>query len=53
MASRANFPGRIEKRKASAKARQESSDKLTNEQRLAKATVGSREYHRLVARTQK
>ena len=53
MASRANFPGRVEKRKASAKARQEASDKLTNEQKLAKATVGSREYNRLVAKSQK
>lgn len=53
MAGRANFPSRVEKRKASAKARQESSDKLTNEQKLAKSVVGSREYNRLVARTQK
>lgn len=53
MAGRHNFPNRIEKRKASAKTRQEASDKLTVEQKLAKATPGGREYNRLMTKTQK
>lgn len=53
MASRKNFPGNKEKRQASAKLRQEASDKLTVEQRLAKATPGSKEYTRLQAKSQK
>ena len=53
MAGRRNFPKRIEARKESAKLRQEASDKLTNEQKLAKATVGSREHARLFIKSQK
>jgi hypothetical protein len=53
MAGRKNFPKRIEGRLLSAKARQEASDKLTVEQKLEKATPGSREYNRLLAKTQK
>jgi hypothetical protein len=47
MASRANFPNRVEKRRADAKVRQEKSDGLTLDQKLAKATPGSREHMRL------
>ena len=53
MATRKNFTGRIEKRKASATARQEASDKLTTEQKLAKAVAGSKEFKKLTARLQK
>jgi len=53
MATRMNFPKRVEARKASAKLRQEASDKLTVEQKLAKAVVGSKEYNRLLAKSQK
>lgn len=44
---RMNLPHRREKRKLEAKARQEASDKLTLEQKLAKAKPGSREYIKL------
>jgi len=50
MARRYNFPNRKEARKASAQTRQEASDKLTTEQKLAKATPGSREYNRLLTK---
>jgi hypothetical protein len=53
MATRTNFPGRSEKRKASAKLRQEASDKLTVEQKLAKAKPGSKEYGKLLLKVQK
>lgn len=53
MAGRINFPNRVEKRQASAKLRQEARDKLTLEQKLAKATPGSREHARLLAKSQK
>lgn len=53
MASRANFPSRVEARKKSAEARQAASDKLTVAQKLAKATPGSREYSRLLAKSRK
>ena len=53
MAGRTNFPNRVEKRKTDAKTRQEASDKLTLEQKLAKATPGSREYTKLQAKAQK
>jgi hypothetical protein len=53
MAGRSNFPNRVEKRRASANLRQEASDKLTLDQKLAKATPGSREYAKLLAKTQK
>ena len=53
MATRSNFPGRVEKRRASAKIRQEASDKLTVDQKLAKATPGSQEYNRLLKKVQK
>jgi hypothetical protein len=47
MATRTNFPNRKEARRASAKVRQEAYDKLTNEQKLTKAVVGSKEYAKL------
>lgn len=50
MAGRPNFPNRVEKRCADAKLRQEASDKLTLDQKLAKATPGSREHTRLTKR---
>ena len=50
MATRVNFPQRIEARRASAKVRQEASDKLTTTQKHAKTKVGSKEYHRLTER---
>ena len=53
MATRTNFPNRVEKRKVEARGRQEASDKLTVEQKLKKATPGSKEYGRLVAKSQK
>ena len=53
MATRINFPQRIEKRQAEAKVRQEASDKRTLEQRLAKATPGSKEHAKLLKKTQK
>lgn len=52
MATRKNFPNRVEIRKASAKVRQEASSKLTVAQKLAKATVGSKEYSRLTFQSQ-
>lgn len=52
MASRTNFPNRVEARKASAKLRQEASNKLTLDQRLAKATPGSREQKKLLSKQQ-
>jgi hypothetical protein len=52
MASRVNFPNRIEARRTSAKLRQEASNKLSLDQRLAKATPGSREYNKLLAKRQ-
>ena len=53
MASRKNFPHRKAARKASALLRQEASDKLTNEQKLAKIVPGSREYTKLLLKGQK
>ncbi len=53
MAGRNNFQDRIEKRQAEAKVRQEKSDKLTVEQKLAKATPGGQEYKRLLKKIQK
>ena len=53
MATRKNFVNRVEKRRAEAKVRQEKSYKLTLEQKLQKATVGSQEYVRLLHRSQK
>lgn len=53
MATRKNFPDRKKARQESAKLRQEKSDKLTNEQRLAKATVGSKEYNKLLVKSGK
>lgn len=53
MASRKNFQSRVEKRQAEAKVRQETSDKLSLEQKLAKATPGSKVYNKYLARTQK
>lgn len=53
MASRPNFPQRVEKRRAEAKVRREAYDKLSVEQKLAKATPGSKEYNKLVAKSQK
>lgn len=53
MATRTNFPHRIEKRRAEAKVRQEASDKLTVEQKLAKATPGSKQYEKLLNKVQK
>ena len=50
MATRINFPQRIEARKASAKVRQEAYNKLTTVEKLAKAKVGSREYTKLMAK---
>lgn len=50
---RYNFPNRKEKRKEEAKTRQEKADKLTVEQKLAKATPGSQEFKRLSSRVQK
>lgn len=52
MASRTNFPNRVEARKESAKLRQEASDKLSVDQKLAKATLGSREHNKLLAKKQ-
>lgn len=53
MATRTNFPSRIEKRKETAKARQEASDKLTVEQKLANARPGSKEHSKLLAKSEK
>lgn len=53
MATRKNFPDRKEKRQAEAKVRQDKSNKLTVEQKLAKATPGSQEFVRLQAKAQK
>lgn len=53
MASRKNFKSRQEIRQASAKERQAKSDGMTLEQKLAKATPGSREYKRLENKLQK
>ena len=53
MATRKNFPGRLEKRKTDAKVRQDASDKLSIEQKLAKATPGSKVYNKYAAKTQK
>ena len=54
MASRPNFPQRIEKRKAEAKERQEAHDKLTHEQKLKKQEgYMGREYYRLATKVQK
>ena len=50
---RYNFPNRKLKRQESAKARLAISEKLTVEQRLAKATAGSREHMRLLVKSQK
>lgn len=50
MATRQNFPNRIEKRQSEAKARQAVSDKLTVDQKLAKATLGSKEHTKLQKR---
>ena len=47
MATRTNFPDRIKKRQDEAKVRQEASDKLTLDQKIAKANPGSREHIRL------
>jgi hypothetical protein len=51
--TRKNFPSRIKARQESAKARQEKSDKLTVDQKFAKATPGSREYSKLLVKVQK
>lgn len=50
MATRINFPERIEARRASAKVRQEAYDKLTTMQKHAKSKVGSKEHHKLTER---
>ena len=50
MATRINFPERIEARKASAKVRQEAYDKLTTTQKLGRAKPGSKEHHKLTMR---
>jgi hypothetical protein len=43
----------VKERQDSAKERQAKSDSLTLEQKLAKATPGSREFNRLQAKVQK
>jgi hypothetical protein len=53
MASRKNFPSRVEKRKLEAKTRQESYDKKPLDQKIAKSTVGSKEYTKLLEKSQK
>ena len=54
MASRPNFPQRIEKRQAAAKERQEAYDKIPLDQKLKKQEVyQGKEYRRLLAKTQK
>jgi hypothetical protein len=53
MAYRKNFDNRIKKRQDEAKVRQENSDKLSLEQKIAKARVGSQEFNRLSLRSQK
>lgn len=47
---RHNQPHRKKVRQEAAKLRQEASDKLTLEQKIAKANVGSKEYLRLSKR---
>lgn len=51
MAGKSNFPNRVEKRRTDAKVRQDKSDKLTIEQKLAKATVGSKEHNKLLSKS--
>lgn len=48
MPTRKNQPHRIKARQKSAKERQEKSDKLTVQQKLAKATPGSKEHTKLL-----
>lgn len=50
---RYNFPNRKEARKVRALARQEQSDKMTNEQKLAKSVPRSKEFNRLTAKVGK
>lgn len=44
MAGRPNFSGNVERRREGAKARQEASDKLTLEQKIARSKPGSKEH---------
>jgi hypothetical protein len=54
MASRPNFPQRIEKRRAAAKERQEAYDKVPIDQKIKKQEAyQGKEYRRLLAKTQK
>lgn len=53
MAQRKNFENRKKQRTVEALERQAKSDKVPLEQKLAKATPGSREYTKLQARSQK
>lgn len=53
MASRKDFSNRIEKRQTEAKTRQEASNKLTFDQKLARAKIGSREHSKLLLKQNK
>lgn len=44
MAGRHNFTGNVERKRTEAKARQEASNKLSLEQKIARAKPGSKEH---------
>lgn len=44
MAGRPNFAGNVERRRTEARARQEASDKLSLEQKIARSKPGSKEH---------